>query len=125
MADLCVVPVRPHRIERVPQRVVDLTGLDELAQQRVDQSREEQLIGHVLVAVPLVRRSEELAHPEEEGRRVVAAPGDDVVGGVLEPGPQPAGQARVEPRARRCASAQQRQDLSSRATIRRRLTLGG
>ena len=76
-----------------------------------------------VVVVPLVVRAEQLARSEEERRRVLAAGGDDVVGGVLEPGPQPAGQAGVEARPGGGVAAQQRQDLASRATIRRRVTL--
>ena len=42
---------------------------------------------------------------------MVAAGGDDAVGGVLEPGPQAAGQAGVEARPGRAVAPQQREHL--------------
>ncbi len=66
-------------------------------------------------------RAEQLARSEEERRRVLAAGGDDVVGRILEPGPQAAGQAGVETGAGGGIAAQQRQDLGSRAAVRRRV----
>ena len=64
---LCVVSGSPQCIHRVPQRVGDLSGVYELAQQRVRQPRQDQLVGHAVVQAPLIRRPEELASPEEEG----------------------------------------------------------
>ena len=88
-------------VERVRQRIADFAGGDELAQQRVHQARHDEPVAQGVVVVPLVGGAEQLARPEEQRWRVLAACGDDVVGGVLEPGPQPAGQAGVEARARR------------------------
>ena len=83
--------------ERVGQGVVDVAGVDELAQQRVHQSRGVGPVGRLAsVVLLLIVGSEQLARPEEERRCVLAAGGHGVVGRILEPGPQPAGQSRVE-----------------------------
>ena len=64
--------------------------------------------------------TQQLARPEEQARGVFAPGGDRLVGGVLEPGPQPAGQAGIEERARRGVAAQHREDVPASATIGRR-----
>ena len=50
---------------------------------------------------------------------------DDVVGGIFEPGPEPAGQPRIEAGASGGVAAEQRQDLGPRASIRRRVARRG
>ena len=124
MANRCIGPAGPQAVDGVGQRVVDPPGVDQLAQQRVHQAGQDVVIGHGVVST-LLGEPEQLARTEEEGRRVLTARRDDVVRGILEPGAQPAGQTRVEARSPVRIAAQQRQDLSARPTIRRRVTLMG
>ena len=113
-------PGRAEGVERIAQGVVDLAGVDELAQQRVHQmGRVEAIVGAGVVARQLVVRAEQLAWAEEERWSVLSTGGDNVVGRILEPGPQPAGQPRVEAGARGCVAAEERQDLGPRARVRR------
>ncbi len=137
----CLGPVStgPQRIERVGQGVADLAGVHQLAQQHVDQAGEGEPVRQaagapiavpmvagapvgapvaVPVAAELVVGSQQLPRSEEEGRCVLAPRRDDVVCGVLQPGPQPARQAGIEAGPSRRVAAQQRQDLGPRATIR-------
>ena len=46
---------------------------------------------------------------------------DDVVGGILEPGPQAAGQPRIEAGPRSGVAAEECQEFGPRASIRRRV----
>ncbi len=91
------VAVCAQCIERVGQRFLDLAGVHQLAQQGVHQPGEDEPVGQagsmaippaIAVTVELVVRAQQLARPEEEGRCVLAPRRDDVVGGVLQPGPQ-------------------------------------
>ncbi len=119
----------PHRARRPRGRGSRRCG--RVAQQRVHQPRQEEPVGRCAVApcAPpspcLVVRAEQLARAEEEGRRVLAPCADDVVGGILEPGPQPAGQPRSKRGRARGVAAEQRQDLGPRASVRRALTRRG
>ena len=56
---------------------------------------------------------------------MVAACRHHVVGGVLEPGPQAAGQTGVETGPGRRVAPQEGQDLTAGASIHRRVALGG
>ena len=125
--DLGLVAGGAQCIERVAQGVLDLTGVHQLAQQRVHQPGQHEPVAatataplRTILAAGLVVRSEQLARSEEERRRVLAARHDDVVGGILEPGAQPAGQPGIEARASGGVATQQRQDLGPRAAVRGR-----
>jgi len=50
---------------------------------------------------------------------------NDVVGGILEPGPESAGQARIEAGTSGGVAAEQSQDLGPRPSFRRRVTRRG
>jgi hypothetical protein len=114
-------------IERVGQRFLYLAGVHQLAQQGVHQPGEGEPVGGaaktivippaVAITTVLIVRAQQVARPEEQGRCVLAPRRDDVVGGILQPGPQPAGQSGIEARAGRCVAAQQGEDLGPRASI--------
>ena len=123
MAHRCVGSGGPQAVDRVGQRVVDLPRVDELTEQRVHEAGQHEVIGHGVVVTTFLGEPEQLTWPEEEGRRVLTPRRDDVVGGILEPGPQSAGQAGVEARSCGGVAAEERQDLSTGATIRRRVTM--
>ena len=69
--------------------------------------------------------AEQLARAEEQGRRLLAAGGDDVVGGIFEPGPQAAGQTGIEAGTGGGIAAEEGQDLGPRASLRRRVAPPG
>ena len=49
-----------------------------------------------MAPVDVIGRAEQLVRSEEERRRVLASCGDHVVGGILQPGPQAAGEPGIE-----------------------------
>ena len=124
LAHLGVFPGGAQCIERVAQGVLDLAGVHQLAQQRVDQPGQHEPVAATVTSVHiaaagLVVRAEQLARSEDERRRVLAARHDDVVGGILEPGAQAAGQPRIEAWAGSGVAPQLRQDLGARAAVHR------
>ena len=136
VTDVLVVPEGTQRVECVGQRGIDVSRVDELAEQSVDESRERLTVTDAAVAreaivvtdavvasleASLVGRAEQQARAKEERRRVFTPRCHQVVGGILEPGPQPAGQAGVEAGSGRCVATKEGEELPTCAPPHRRV----